>query len=88
MGVRPPTRSRPVENRETIRSLVVVAAVLLDADARGRFFTLEQLLRKMRELLGPGRTLTAGDVQAVLPGMGDCLAMARDQWRWKRREPT
>jgi hypothetical protein len=87
MGVLPPMRSRPVQNLETIRSLIVVAAVLLDAEVRGGVFTLEQLLKKMRELLRPGRTLAAGDVQAVLPEL-HCLAAVRDRWRWKRREPA
>jgi hypothetical protein len=88
MGVLPPVRSRPVQNRETIRSLIVVAAVLLDAEVRGGVFTLEQLLKKMRELLRPGRTLAAGDVQAVLPELGHCLAAVRDRWRWKHRQPA
>jgi hypothetical protein len=85
MSVRPPLRSRPVQNIETISSLIVVAATLLDADMRGGVFTLEQLLKKMRELLRPGRTLAADDVRAVLPGMGHCLATAGGGWRWKRR---
>ncbi len=88
MGVRPPLRARPVQNSETIGSLIVVAAVLLDADMHGGVFTLEQLLKKMRELLRPGRTLAADDVRAVLPGMGHCLATVGGRWRWKRREPA
>jgi hypothetical protein len=88
MGVLPPMRSRPVQNLETIKSLIVVAAVLLDGEVRGGVFTLEQLLKKMRELLRPGRTLAADDVRAVLPGMGYCLATVRDRWQWKRREPA
>jgi hypothetical protein len=86
MSVRPPLRSMPIQNVETITSLIVVAAKLLDADVRGGVFTLEQLLKKMRELLKPGRTLAADDVRAVLPGMGHCLATAGGRWRWKRRE--
>jgi hypothetical protein len=88
MGVLPPMRSRPVHNLETIKSLIVVAAVLLDAEVRGGVFTLEQLLKKMRELLRPGQTLAADDVRAVLPDLGDCLAAVRDRWRWKHREPA
>jgi len=88
MSVRPPLRSRPVQNIETISSLIVVAATLLDADMRGGVFTLEQLLKKMRELLRPGRTLAADDVRAVLPGMGHCLATVGGRWRWKHREPA
>jgi hypothetical protein len=88
MSVRPPLRSRPVQNVETITSLIVVAARLLDVDVRGGVFTLEQLLKKMRELLRPGRTLAADDVRAVLPGMGHCLATVGGRWRWKRREPA
>jgi hypothetical protein len=88
MSVRPPLRARPVQNVETITSLIVVAARLLDADVRGGVFTLEQLLKKMRELLRPGRTLAADDVRAVLPAMGHCLATAGGRWRWKRREPA
>ena len=84
--VRPPLRSRPVQNFETITSLVVVAARLLDTDTRGGVFTLEQLLKKMRELLKPGRTLATDDVRVVLPAMGHCLATAGGRWRWKRRE--
>src|SRR3981081_845393 len=83
MGVLPPTRSLPVQNLETIKSLIVVAAVLLDGEVRGGVFTLEQLLKKMRELLRPGRTLAAADRRAVLPGMGYCLATVRDRWQWK-----
>ena len=64
MSVRPPLRSRPVKNAETITSLIVVAATLLDTDMRGGVFTLEQLLKKMRELLKPGRTLAVDDVRA------------------------
>ena len=64
MGVLPPTRSRPVQNLETIKSLIVVAAVLLDAEVRGEVFTLEQLLKKMRELLKPG-ALTARTVRSA-----------------------
>ena len=86
MSVRPPLRSRPVQNVETITSLIVVAARLLDVDVRGGVFTLEQLLKKMRELLKPGRTLAADDVRVVLPAMGHCLATAGGRWRWKRRE--
>ncbi|HEX9521824.1 MAG TPA: hypothetical protein VF949_02580 [Reyranella sp.] len=88
MSVRPPLRSRPVQNVETITSLIVVAATLLDADVRGGAFTLEQLVKKMRELLRPGRTIAADDVRAVLPGMGHCLATVGGRWRWKRREPA
>ena len=88
MSVRPPLRARPVQNSETIGSLIVVAAVLLDADMHGGVFTLEQLLKKMRELLRPGRTLAADDVRAILPGMGHCLAAVGGRWRWKRREPA
>jgi hypothetical protein len=86
MSVRPPMPSRPVENTETITSLIVVAAILLDAEVRGGAFTLEQLLKKMRELLKPGRTLAVDDVRAVLPDMGHCLAAVRGRWQWKRRE--
>ena len=81
MSVRPPLRSRPVQNVETISSLIVVAATLLDAEVRGGVFTLEQLLKKMRELLRPGRTIAADDVRAVLPGMGYCLATVGGRWR-------
>jgi hypothetical protein len=88
MSVRPPLRARPVQNIETIGSLIVVAAVLLDTDMHGGVFTLEQLLKKMRELLKPGRTLAADDVRAVLPGMGHCLHTVGGRWRWKRREPA
>jgi hypothetical protein len=88
MSVRPPLRAKPVQNVETITSLIVVASVLLDADVRGGVFTLEQLLKKMRELLRPGRTISADDVRSVLPDMGYCLATAGGRWRWKRRAPT
>jgi hypothetical protein len=88
MSVRPPLRSRPVHNVETITSSIIVAATLLDADLRGRAFTFEQLLKKMRELLRPGRTLAAEDVRAVLPAMGYCLATVGGRWQWKRRVPA
>jgi len=88
MSVRPPMRARPVQNVETIASMIVVAATLLDADLRGGLFTLEQLLKKMRELLKPGSTIAADDVRAVLPSMGYCLATAGGRWRWKCRAPA
>ena len=88
MSLRPPLRSRPVQNVETIASLIVVAATLLDTELRGGVFTLEQLLKKMRELLKPGRTLAADDVRAMLPRMGHCLATVGSRWRWKRRAPA
>jgi hypothetical protein len=86
MGIRPPMPSRPVQNRDTIASLIVVGAMLLDADVGGEAFTLEQLTKKMRELLRPGQILAADDVRCLLPGMAHCLAPALDRWRWKRRE--
>lgn len=86
MGIQPPMPSRPVQNRDTITSLIVVGAMLLDADVGGEAFTLGQLMKKMRELLRPGQILAADDVRPLLPGMGHCLAPALDRWRWKRRE--
>jgi hypothetical protein len=86
MSVRPPMHSRPVRNRETITSLIVVAAMLLSADRGGAAFTLEQLLTKMRELLRPGQILAADDVRSLLPGLEHCLVPALGRWRWKRRE--
>ena len=88
MGVRPPVRSQPVQNRETITSLIVVAAALLDTELWGGVFTFEQLMKKMRELLRPGQTLATDDVRAVLPAMGYCLATAGDWGWWKRRVPA
>ena len=87
-GVLPPVRSRPVQSLETIASLIVVGAVLLDADVGGGVFTLEELMKKMRELLRPRRTLAADDVRAVLPRMGYCLVPVLGRWQWKRREPV
>ena len=86
MGILPPQPARPVQNLETIRSMIVVAAVLLDAEVRGNAFTLDQLLKKMRELLRPGRTLAADDVRTVLPDLSHCLATVQDRWQWKRHE--
>jgi hypothetical protein len=88
MSVRPPLRASPVHNVETIGSLIVVAAVLLDADRHGSVFTFEQLLKKMRELLKPGQTLAADDVRSVLPGMGHCLNRVGRRWRWRHRAPA
>jgi hypothetical protein len=88
MSVRPPLHSRPEQNVDTIASLIVVASALLDAELRGGVFTFAQLLKKMRELLRPGRTLATDDVRAVLPGMGYCLATVGSRWRWKGRAPT
>jgi hypothetical protein len=85
MGAAPPMRSRSIPNRATITSLVIVAAALLDSELRGRAFTFEQLLKKMRELAGRDRALDAVDVQAILPDMGDCLANSWSGWQWKRR---
>lgn len=83
MGALPPVRSQPVRDVRTITSLVAVAAALLDSELRGGSFSLEQLMKKMRELLRPGQTLSADDVRAVLPGMGQRLAATRDRWRWR-----
>lgn len=88
MGALPPVRSQPVENPESIASLIVVAAVLLDAEVPDGLLTLEQFMKKMRELLQPGQTLSADAVRSVLPRMEDCLATVRGGWRWKRREPV
>src|SRR5260370_41248519 len=74
MSVRPPLRSRPVQNVETITSLIVVAATLLDADVRGGAFTPQQLVQKMRGLLRPRWAIAADDVRAVAPGLGTLLA--------------
>jgi hypothetical protein len=54
-------------------------------ELRGRSFTFEQLVKKMRELAGRDRAVDAVDVQAVLPDMGDCLAKSWSGWQWKRR---
>ena len=83
MGAAPPARSRPVRNRDTVMSLIVVAAALLDSEVRGRVFTFEQLVKRMRELLGRDAVLDVVAVQTALPGMGYCLAKARGGWRWK-----
>jgi hypothetical protein len=87
MGVRPPVRSQPVQNRETITSMIVVAAALLDSERLGGIFTFGQLMKKMRELLRPGQTLAVDDVRAVLPDMGYCLGTVGGRW-WKRRAPA
>ena len=83
MGATPPARSSPVPNRDTVISLIVVAAALLDSEAPGRAFTFEQLVKRMRELLGRNKVLDVVAVQTALPGMGYCLAKARGGWRWK-----
>ena len=83
MGATPPARSKPVHNRDTVMSLIVVAAALLNSEMLGRTFTFEQLVKKMRELLGRNLVLDVGDVRAALPGMGHCLAKAWGGWRWK-----
>jgi hypothetical protein len=85
MGAAPPIRARSLQNRRTIPSLIVVAAALLDSELRGRAFTFEQLVKKMRDLPGRDRAVDAVDVQAVLPDMGDCLAKSWSGWQWKRR---
>jgi len=77
-------RSELGTRRDTIISLIVVAAALLDSELRGGAFTFEQLVKKMRELLGH-RALDAVDVQAVLPDMSHYLARLRNGWQWKRR---
>jgi hypothetical protein len=82
MGDAPPLRSEFVRDRDTIISLIVVAAALLGSELRGRAFTFEQLVKKMRELLGRNLVLDVVDVRAALPEMGYCLAKARGGWRW------
>jgi hypothetical protein len=74
-----------VQNRRTITSAIVVAAALLDGELRGGVFTFEQLMKKLREVLGRGLVVGPGDVQTVLPDMDHCLAKSRGGWQWKRR---
>jgi hypothetical protein len=83
MGATAPTRPVFVRDRGTVVSLIVVAAALLDSEMRGGTFTFDQLVKKMRELLGRNRVLDVGDVRTTLPGMGYCLAQAWGGWRWK-----
>jgi hypothetical protein len=84
MSAAPPTRSRAVCDRDTLMSLIAVAAAMLNGEKLGRSFTFDQLLRKMRDLLGHGQVLNVVDVQAALPKMGICLTRTWRGWRWKR----
>jgi len=73
-----------VRDRDTVASLIVVAAALLNSEMRGGAFTFEQLMKKMRELLGRNNlVLDVVDVRAALPGIAYCLARAWGGWRWK-----
>jgi hypothetical protein len=85
MGATPPAHLGSIQNRGKITLLIVAAAALLDGELQDRVFTFEQLVKKMRELLGRNFSLDVVDVQAVLPGMGYCLVKARGGWRWKGR---
>jgi hypothetical protein len=85
MGARPPLKSRPVRDRDTIRSLIVVAAAMLDGERRGRSFTFSALIEKMRELLERGSVLDAVDVRATLPETGPHLTRTWTGYRWNRR---
>jgi len=85
MGSRPPGRPRPVDNPAKLASLIVVAAALLDSEARGAVFTFDQLVKKMRELLGRDGDLELAAIQAVLPSLIHVLVPARHGWRWKGR---
>jgi hypothetical protein len=82
MSAAPPLKSRPVRDRDTIRSLIVVAAAMLDGERRGRSFTFRALIEKMRDLLERGRVLDPADVQAALPEMGAWLTRTWTGWRW------
>lgn len=84
MSAAPPTRSRVVYDRDTLMSLIVVAAAMLNAEKLGRPFAFDLLLRKMRDLLGRGQVLNVVDVRAALPKMGFCLTRTWRGWRWKR----
>ena len=64
-------------------SLIVVAAALLNSEMLGGTFTFEQLVKKMRELLGRNLVLDVVDVRSALPDMRHCLAKAWGGWRWK-----
>jgi hypothetical protein len=84
MSAAPPMRSRAVHDRDTLMSLIVVAAAMLNGEKLGRSFTFDQLLRRMRDLLRSGQVLDVVDVQATLPEMGFCLTRTWRGWRWKR----
>jgi hypothetical protein len=84
MGAAPPLRSRPVRDRDTIRSLIVVAAAMLDSERCGRSFSFRALIDKMRDLLERGLVLDPADVQAALQEMGACLTRTWTGYRWNR----
>jgi hypothetical protein len=83
MSAAPPTRSRAVHDRDSLMSLIVVAAAMLNGEKLGRSFSFDQLLRRMRDLLRSGQVLDVVDVQAALPEMGFCLTRTWRGWRWK-----
>ena len=84
MSAAPPMRSRAVHDRDTLMSLIVIAAAMLNGEKLGGSFTFDQLLRKMRDLLGHGQVLDVADVRAALPEMGFCLTRTWRGWRWER----
>jgi hypothetical protein len=89
LGALPPVRPRSVDNPARLASLIVVAAALLDSETKGAIFTFDQLVNKMREVLGRPGDIDIVGVQAMLPHLSYCLASARSGWRWKsHRGPT
>lgn len=82
-----PLRSRPVHDRDTIKSLIVVAAAMLSSERGGRSFTFRALVDKMRDLLDHGWVLDPVDVEIALPEMGAFLTRTWIGWRWNP-EPT
>ena len=84
MSAAPPTRSQAVDDRDTLMSLIVIAAAMLNGEKLGGSFSFDQLLRKMRDLLGHGQVLDVADVRAALPEMGFCLTRTWRGWRWER----
>lgn len=84
MSAAPPLRSKPVRDRDKIKSLIVVAAATLNSEKRGRSFTFRALIARMRALLERGRVLDPVDVRAALEEMGPYLTKTWRGWRWKR----
>ncbi|MCF8533847.1 MAG: hypothetical protein K9G48_12645 [Reyranella sp.] len=76
-----PSAPGPVTDRETLTTLIDVAAVCLDSDNAGGTFTAEEIIAAVRSVLSEGQTVADADVLALLPG--DTLDKVEGGYRWR-----